>query len=45
MNCCPLFGGKLGHVPYLLIAFFAFCVVAMLIIISKLNALLKSSKK
>ena len=45
MLCCPLLSGKVGHFPYILLAFFIFCVLTLLIIVSKLNALIKLMNK
>jgi len=45
MLCCPFLTGTAGHPPYLLIAFLIFCVVALLMILGKLNALIKLSEK
>jgi hypothetical protein len=45
MTCCPFLTGSAGHPPYLLIAFLIFCVVTLLIIVGKFNALIKLMEK
>jgi hypothetical protein len=43
--CCPFVSGAAGGPPYLLWAFIVFCVVSLVKILKKLNAIVKLLEK
>jgi len=45
MSCCPFLSGTQGHPPYLLWLFIVFSIVGLVIIIQKLNKVIKFIEK
>jgi len=41
MSCCPFLMGSAGHPPYLLLGFIIFSIIGIVMMIQRLNKLIK----
>lgn len=45
MSCCPFLAGFAGHPPFVLFIFVVFCFISIVIMIKKLDAIIKLLEK